>query len=126
MLLKGCDPWISRVSDCSLGPFEGFSTSREAGYSWVYRNGYLRHKYDAWAQTTSCASRRGLFTVKRARLMGKKLQMAYLLLAEGKLTDDEVAARLGVRRRTLEEAKQRPYFERRIEEIRSVISGQVG
>jgi hypothetical protein len=54
--------------------------------------------------------------------MGKKLQMAYLLLAEGKLTDDEVAARLGVRRRTLEEAKQRPYFERRIEEIRSVIS----
>ena len=42
------------------------------------------------------------------------------LVADGKLSDDEIAARLNVRLSALEQTMEQPYFSRRVEEMRSV------
>src|SRR5260370_2923659 len=53
-------------------------------------------------------------SMKANKLMGIRLQMAFLLVAEGALTDQQIAIALRIKSRTLEEAKERPYFSRRV------------
>ena len=56
-------------------------------------------------------------SMKANKLMGIRLQMAFLLVAEGALTDQQIAIALRIKSRTLEEARERPYFSRRVEEM---------
>ena len=56
-------------------------------------------------------------------MRGLQLQTAMALVAEGKLSDDEIAKKLGVRLSALEEAMDEPYFTRRVEEMRPVPNG---
>lgn len=53
--------------------------------------------------------------------MGTRLQMIYWLTANGELTDEEIAKHLKVKIRPLEKCKERPYFNRRVEEMRAVL-----
>jgi len=59
--------------------------------------------------------------MKKAKLMGTRLQMVYWLTATGELTDVEIATHLKVKIHTLEECKERPYFNRRVQEVRAVL-----
>jgi hypothetical protein len=52
-------------------------------------------------------------------MRGLQLQTALALVAEGRLADDEIAKLLNVRLSALEQAMKEPYFERRVEEMRS-------
>ena len=52
-------------------------------------------------------------------MRGVQLQTAMALVAEGKLSDDEIAKVLHVRLSALEQAMAEPYFARRVEEMRS-------
>lgn len=53
-------------------------------------------------------------------MRGIQLQKAMALVAEGKLSDDEIAKQLHVRLTALEKTMDEPYFARRVEEMRSV------
>lgn len=54
------------------------------------------------------------------RIRGLRLQMAIALVAEGNLTDNEIAARVKIRLGTLQELKRDPLFVRRVEETRAL------
>jgi hypothetical protein len=69
----------------------------------------------------SLRSRRSV-RLEKTRIRGLKLQMAILLIAEANLTDREIAKQLKVSFRALEEANERPYFGKRVEETRSILA----
>ena len=58
--------------------------------------------------------------MRRSRMRGEQLQKAMALVAEGKLSDDEIAKQLHVRLSALKEAMREPYFSRRVEEMQSM------
>ncbi len=58
--------------------------------------------------------------MKRRRMRGIQLREAMALVAEGKLSDDEIAKLLHVRLSALEQAMKEPYFTRRVEEMQSI------
>ena len=51
-------------------------------------------------------------------LRGQKLQEAMLLAAEGNMTDEEIAARLGVSPRTFVATREQPWFDTRLAQVR--------
>jgi len=53
-------------------------------------------------------------------MRGLQLQIAMALVAEEKLSDDEIAQKLRVRLSALKEAMDEPYFARRVAEMRTV------
>jgi hypothetical protein len=55
------------------------------------------------------------------KLTGKRLQYAYLLVAEGKMTDEAIAKHLKVSVATLAARKRTPYFIGRVQEFRSLL-----
>jgi hypothetical protein len=55
--------------------------------------------------------------MNRRIMRGLALQKAMLLVAEGKLSDDEIAALLNVRLSVLEQTMKQPYFSRRVQEM---------
>ena len=56
------------------------------------------------------------------KLTGKKLQYAYLLVAEGKMSDSEIAKYLKIPLRSLAVCKERPYFAKRVREFQSLLN----
>jgi Trp operon repressor len=54
-----------------------------------------------------------------ARLRGRKLQIAMLLAAEGKMSDREIARHVGVKLRTFNITRGQPFFNKRVDEIRA-------
>lgn len=57
--------------------------------------------------------------MKRRVMRGLQLQKAMTLVAQGKLSDDEIAALLNVRLSALEQIMEQPYFSRRVNEMRA-------
>ncbi len=57
--------------------------------------------------------------MKRRIMRGLQLQKAMTLVAEGKLSESEIAALLKVRLSALEQTMEQPYFSRRVNEMRS-------
>jgi hypothetical protein len=54
-----------------------------------------------------------------ARLRGRKLQIAMLLVAEGKMSDREIARHVRVKLRTFNITRGQPFFNKRVDEIRA-------
>jgi hypothetical protein len=63
--------------------------------------------------------------VRRSRMRGVQLQTAVVLVAERKLSGDEIAKVLNVRLSALVQAMAESYFARRVEEMRSATSPRI-
>lgn len=59
-------------------------------------------------------------------LRGKKLQEALLLVAEGQLSDFQIAQRLEVSTRSLVATRELPFFEKRVAEIQLLLQQNPG
>jgi hypothetical protein len=59
-------------------------------------------------------------------LRGRKLQEALQLVAEGQLSDFQIAERLNVSPRILKATRELPFFEKRVAEIRQVLQQNPG
>jgi hypothetical protein len=59
-------------------------------------------------------------------LRGRKLQEALLLVADGQLSNFQIAQRLEVSARSLEATRELPFFERRVAEIQQLLQQNPG
>jgi hypothetical protein len=64
-------------------------------------------------------------TISRV-LRGQKLQLAMHLVAQGKMNHWDIARQLGISSKVLELARDKPFFEARVDEIRRSIRGSGG